>query len=1020
MAGELDPKKYQEITQLLKEIRRGYSDIKEANPFEGVSAREFVDSMGDADEAIIKLVDTLDSVDNKLSNVGKNSKGFFQTLIGINGELKKSNEPLNVTKKSIGSIQGIAEKLKNDQEGITRLNHKELKQLQEKYQSQVSSLKIANLQYIQDVNGNKLQGNALSQRLKSLVTQKRITQAHADSIAETESNVSVLKDIESKLTSRLEKENKIYELQTLTNSALEGAEGLLENIGLGKFASKFGDINKEAAEFTEELYDQRESAQSFNDELKEAQKSGNRLDESLKDVMGDSDIKAKVLGKTLKDSGAAFKKEMLLALDAKLLSGFKKGVKSFGEDRSALSKTFALGRDEADALYSSMNFAAKSSGEMAFNTAGAVKAMQEFNSEIGGAVRLTNEELKTFSLLTTKLGLSNQQAAEFVKTAKLRGESSEDLTASYRGQIAILQAQEGTAVNQQEIFADIGNISAANRLTMEGQGKSLAKAAYESSKLGMSQAALEKTSSSLLDFESSIAAEMEAELMTGKQLNLEDARRAALMGDQEGLAKAISREIGTSAEFGEMNVLQQQSLAKAFGMSREELAETLETQELLGGRFKSMGAATKKYNELLAEGKSEKEIELALGNDQLHNQLKAASSQERFQEAILKLKDQLIPVIEMFAKILDKLMDAVEFAQSFSGVMTSIGKIVAVIAGIRMFSRLGMAFKTLKSMLGMLGKVKSAAGGIAATLGGGGAAAGGAGAAAGGAGAASGGVGAAASKAAQGGAGAITASASSPTGFRNAAGQFAKAPAAQAAQAGGGGMFGGLMSKVKGLNPMNALKDAIKPVIGKSALGATLKSLSKRIPIIGSFIEGIFANSDIKGMIAEGESKKDINVAIGKRVNEGIGAVIGSAGGMAAIQALNIAPGLGLALTPVAAIAGDWLGRKLGGMMPGQETVGGIVRNTFYNEESEAAGVAEDFISRPGQPIQKFRADDIIMGGTKLTGDGNNTQPTNSGNDAQVITLLKELITVVKAGGDVYIDGAKAGKSLALATSRLG
>ena len=163
-------------------------------------------------------------------------------------------------------------------------------------------------------------------------------------------------------------------------------------------------------------------------------------------------------------------------------------------------------------------------------------------------------------------------------------------------------------------------------------------------------------------------------------------------------------------------------------------------------------------------------------------------------------------------------------------------------------------------------------------------------------------------------------------------------------------------------------------------------------------------------MIADGKTKKEIDVAIGKRVNEGIGAVIGSAGGMAAIQALNIAPGLGLALTPVAGIAGDWLGRRLGGLMPGQETVGGIVRNTFYDKESEAAGIAEDFISRPGQPIQKFRADDIIMGGTNLTGGGDNSQ---------VVTLLKELISAVKSGGDVYIDGAKAGKAMVMATSNI-
>ena len=71
---------------------------------------------------------------------------------------------------------------------------------------------------------------------------------------------------------------------------------------------------------------------------------------------------------------------------------------------------------------------------------------------------------------------------------------------------------------------------------------------------------------------------------------------------------------------------------------------------------------------------------------------------------------------------------------------------------------------------------------------------------------------------------------------------------------------------------------------------------------------------------------------------------------------------------------------------------------------------AADFISRPGQPIQKFRKDDVIVGGTSLGGGGNR----------EVTALLKELIVAVKEGGDVYMDGNKVGKSLALVTSNMG
>ena len=67
----------------------------------------------------------------------------------------------------------------------------------------------------------------------------------------------------------------------------------------------------------------------------------------------------------------------------------------------------------------------------------------------------------------------------------------------------------------------------------------------------------------LLDFEQSISAELEAELLTGKQLNLEKARLAALTGDYESLTEEINANVGDFSEFSKLNVLQQELLAKS-------------------------------------------------------------------------------------------------------------------------------------------------------------------------------------------------------------------------------------------------------------------------------------------------------------------------------------------------------------------------------------------------------------------------------------------------------------------------
>ena len=76
--NSLDPKKYQQVVELLKEIRRGYESLGQANPFTGQTAREFIDAMGDADDAIITLVDGVDKLDKSLDEVGKNAKGYYE------------------------------------------------------------------------------------------------------------------------------------------------------------------------------------------------------------------------------------------------------------------------------------------------------------------------------------------------------------------------------------------------------------------------------------------------------------------------------------------------------------------------------------------------------------------------------------------------------------------------------------------------------------------------------------------------------------------------------------------------------------------------------------------------------------------------------------------------------------------------------------------------------------------------------------------------------------------------------
>ena len=68
-------------------------------------------------------------------------------------------------------------------------------------------------------------------------------------------------------------------------------------------------------------------------------------------------------------------------------------------------------------------------------------------------------------------------------------------------------------------------------------------------------------------------AELEAQLLTGKQINMSKARELALSNDLAGLSNELFKNSVEVAEYGKMNRIQQQALAKSMGVTTEQLAK---------------------------------------------------------------------------------------------------------------------------------------------------------------------------------------------------------------------------------------------------------------------------------------------------------------------------------------------------------------------------------------------------------------------------------------------------------------
>ena len=263
-----------------------------------------------------------------------------------------------------------------------------------------------------------------------------------------------------------------------------------------------------------------------------------------------------------------------------------------------------------------------------------MEAQNDLTQQLGVAVNYTDKQKEDFSRLTKLMGLSVEQAGKLARLSIVNKTSIEDTTKSIiRGSVASQRANR-ISVDQRVILKDVADLSEGILIKFQGNPEALGAAVVQARKLGLTLEQVDKIGESLLNFESSIENELKAELITGKQINLEKARYAALTGDQVTLMQELSNQVGSLGEYQNMNIIAQKSLAEAFGLSRDEMSKMLLDQEKINklGDVSQM-TIEQQLKALEAQGEPIDSV--------LYKQLQQQSAQEKFNNAIEKLQDLL-------------------------------------------------------------------------------------------------------------------------------------------------------------------------------------------------------------------------------------------------------------------------------------------------------------------------------------------------------------------------------------------
>ena len=540
-------KELQDIIKRLQELGASTREIERLRKeFEGLKKGtvEFEQAVKQGTERVEDLKDAALGMNETFADL--------TAILSANvAELSKANTPLKESLKARRSIRDISKELLYDEQGLRTLSEKELKDRLEKLKLNQSNL-TQQAESIQ--NANEIAGLSKQEAISVIAANKEKEAAKQKGKALTEKELALLRqeaeneyniveakeagfEIENDLIKatqkRLEQEQKINETMGLTGDLLKSLGGFMEKLGLD--SKIVGDAVEESQKA-----------------MREAAKDGGKLTTAFAGL----GPLAKGFGKALMDP-------------LTIITAIGKGFMAVNK---AQVESIRLTGSAATAMAGFSGMVASTSEVLEVAAAATRQLGLDANAVFG------NELLTSVTYLKHELGLTADQASRFGSISVLTGKSVKDINKDISAGASEMNKMAKSGVPLGIVLQDVLNASDDITASLGNNPKAIAKAATAARALGMDLAKINNIADGLLDFESSIEAELEAQLLTGKNINLSKARELALNNDLEGVATELAKQGASAAEFADMNRVQQEALAKAMGMSRSELGKMVMTQ----------------------------------------------------------------------------------------------------------------------------------------------------------------------------------------------------------------------------------------------------------------------------------------------------------------------------------------------------------------------------------------------------------------------------------------------------------
>ena len=277
-----------------------------------------------------------------------------------------------------------------------------------------------------------------------------------------------------------------------------------------------------------------------------------------------------------------------------------------------------------------------------FDTA---KALKE---EFSDTVNVSEEVLASLAVMGKNFGVSAGNAAKVQSILESVGGLSSETAANVGNQVANMAKLAGVAPDK--VFKDIAENAEAASTFFKGDINALTKNAIQAQRMGTSLKQQVSLAEKLLDFENGIEQELVAATFVGGEFNLSRARALAMEGKLQEANEETLKQIQRSGDFRQKDYFTQQQLAKAAGMSVEEINKQLMMQEKLNGLTEE--------EKKLASDAIDKGLDITnMTKEQLAEETKKIAAQNEQQGQLARMQNAFMGIVATVGGVLSPLLE---------------------------------------------------------------------------------------------------------------------------------------------------------------------------------------------------------------------------------------------------------------------------------------------------------------------------------------------------------------------------